>query len=303
MSSRYFFKNGDTDLVVDNLRQFLYARWYLTTIPKNRVCSTVFDSSMTAMLKEYQQYHRLTSQKPAIGVTALFAGNSVLNEATYEQIGAEMPRATIDVMSAHDLEVKKLLYGISSIDLSETWPAVAPVIPKDKFVGWGHAGVSENCFDYCKKQMSVVGKTMKSAWWGTSKKMNDHIYQLYLTKNVAGMQKGIQVKEFTKGVVYVKSALENAKPVVVGVEDGAGSPNPDKVTDHFVVIVGMGSDGKGKYFLFYDNATSDKNSGTSDQNRLYVDCSRFEIRGKGPNDYIQATQLKEYIVTQIRETN
>ena len=67
MSSRYFFKNGDTDLVVDNLRQFLYARWYLTTIPKYKVCSTVFDSSMTAMITRPVS---TASKRPRIGGTS-----------------------------------------------------------------------------------------------------------------------------------------------------------------------------------------------------------------------------------------
>lgn len=302
MSSKYFFKNGDSDFVIGKLRDFLYSRWYLTSVPQNKVCSNVFDGSMTAMLTEYQKFNGISPQSTTFNLNTLFSVNSVLNEATYEAIGKEMTAAEIDAMSIHDVEVKKLLYGISTMDLTDTWDTIAPLIAKDKFVGWGHEGVSENCFDYCKKQMDVAGKSMKSPWWGTNAKMQPDIYQIYLTQDVAGMKKGIQVKEFAKGVVYLKSALKAKNPVVVGVEDGDGSPNADKVTDHFVVIVGMGSDVNGKYFRFYDNATGNKDSGTSDQNKLYVNGNNFEIRGTGPNAYIQGTQLQEYIVTQIRET-
>ena len=303
MSSKYFFKNGDKNSVVSQLRDFLYSRWYLTSVPKNKVCSDVFDASMAAMLIEYQQFNSLSKQSTTFNINTLFSTNSILNEATYKQIGSEMTAAEIDAISIHDVEVKKLLYGIASMDLCDTWDTIAPVIAKDKFIGWGHEGINENCFDYCKEQMRVVRKSMKSPWWGRSTKMNPNIYQLYLTKDVAGMKKGIQVKQFADGVTYLKSALKSSNPVVVGVEDGAGSPNTDQVTDHFVVIVGMGTDVKGKYFLFYDNATGDKDSGTSDQNQLYCNCNNFEIRGTAPNAYIQATQLKAYIVTQIRETN
>ena len=38
-------------------------------------------------------------------------------------------------------------------------------------------------------------------------------------------------------------------PVLVGVEIHEGSSSNDKVTDHYVTLVGMGSDARGKYFF------------------------------------------------------
>jgi hypothetical protein len=295
MSSKYFFKPGDQNYVVNRLREFLYSRFYIKT-PANKVCSNTFDSSMQSMLAEYQKFHGLSKQDN------VFNAGSILDEATYEKIGAEMSGAEIDLASLYDPFVKKLLYGISWIDLCADWESVAPVISKDKFIGWGHPGVKENCFDYCRAQLQKVGKDMKSTWWGTKDKMNPNIYQIYLTEDVAGMGKGNQVRQFTFGVMYLKKALKEKTPVVAGVDDGEGSPNSDKVTDHFVVIVGMGTDLKGKYFSFYDNATGDKNGGTSVENKLYIYCDDFMLKGTANNEYARGTQYKSYIVTQIRES-
>ena len=75
------------------------------------------------------------------------------------------------------------------------------------------------------------------------------------------------------------------------------------MTDHFVVIVGMGSDDTGEYFQFYDNATSDKEEGTSKQNRLYCNSDDFMIKGTGDNSYARGSEDKSYTVAQIRESN
>jgi hypothetical protein len=116
------------------------------------------------------------------------------------------------------------------------------------------------------------------------------------------MKKGYQARQFVDGVKYLKKALKDKIPVVAGVDDGEGSPNTDKVTDHFVVIVGMGTDAKGKYFRFYDNATGNEDNGTSDQNRLYPNCDDFVIKGTADNAYARGTPYKSYVVTQIRES-
>jgi len=290
MGTKYFFKIGDNNPLVQTLREFLYSRFYITT-PNVQVCSVVFDSSMQSMLAEYRKFHGLDKQRN------IFSFDSLLDEATYEQIGSEMSDGEIAMASVHDADIKKLLYG----DPCATWEATGPVIAKDSFIGWGHQGIKHNCFDYCKEQLRVVGRSMKSSWWG-DKKISSHIYQLYLTEDVAGMKKGSQPRGFVDGVKYVKSALKAKTPVAAGVEDGQGSPNADKVTDHFVVIVGMGSDGLGNYFHFYDNATGDKEEGTSAKNRLYLNCDDYLIKGTGDNSYVRQTEYKSYIVTQIRET-
>ncbi|MCX7727517.1 MAG: C39 family peptidase, partial [Chitinispirillaceae bacterium] len=177
------------------------------------------------------------------------------------------------------------------------------------FSGWDYPGVRENCFDYALEQLRQVGRWVKSeSWnkrWDGSKQLNDHIFQLYLEEDVAGMKKGVQQEQFVKGVEYLKEALRQGIPVIVGVDDDSKRVNPDLTTEHFVTIVGMGEDEKGKYFLFYDNAVVDSEVGTSGLNKLYCKSSQYLIEGTGDprNRYIQErTWKRKYIVTQIRET-
>jgi hypothetical protein len=91
-----------------------------------------------------------------------------------------------------------------------------------------------------------------------------------------------------------------------GVDCHPGSPNSDKVTDHFVVAVGMGTDKVGNYFLFYDNAVSDQSLGTSSSNKIYCNCEKFSLAGvtDAKNTYPRSTPAYYggYTVTQIRKS-
>ena len=182
---------------------------------------------------------------------------------------------------------------------------IRSVIPETKFVGWGYTGVTENCYDYVVKQLSMVGYRTKAPWWGDEKSgLQKYIYQTYLAKPVLTMPAGVQSDGFTKGVEYLKTALGQGMPVMVGVDDQSGSTNPDKTTDHFITIVGMGNDSGGDFFYFYDNATGTTSIGTSAQNKLYVDYTNQKITGVADsrNGYFVDTGYKKYTVTQIRET-
>lgn len=85
----------------------------------------------------------------------------------------------------------------------------------------------------------------------------------------------------------MKGALQASIPVIVGIDYMNGVPvdqnhnpsNPDLKTDHFVVIVGMGSDANGKYFRFYDSATNVRVISTSINNKLYYDENSGIISG------------------------
>ena len=59
----------------------------------------------------------------------------------------------------------------------------------------------------------------------------------------------------------------------------------------------MGKDINGKYFLFYDNAVTSQDIGTSDENKLYCKLKDYRIEGAGDlrNGYIQDTADKRYI--------
>lgn len=209
-------------------------------------------------------------------------------------------------------ELKDLHCGRMKVKFDYTvltdWDTIPTVIPKNKFIEWGHPGVKKNCFNYALEQLKQVGHWVKSErWnkkWDGTKELNDHIYQLFLEQDVAGMKKGEQKNQFEPGVEYLKKTLKTGIPVLVGVDDASNVANDDMTTEHFITIVGMGEDLTGKYFLFYDNAVPENDIGTSDENKLYCNLNEFKIKGSGDirNDYIQGSIKGEYTVTQIRET-
>lgn len=191
------------------------------------------------------------------------------------------------------------------------WDTIAPVIPKDKFIGWEYPGVEEECIYYALEQLRQVKRWVKSERWNKiwkgTPEINDYIFQIYLESDVAGMKKGIQKDQFGPAVEYLKSALKANTPVLVGVDDDSKVVNDDLTTEHFIVVVGMGKDAEGEFFLFYDNAVQYKNIdiGTSGDNKLYCKASQYLIEGVGDlrNNYIQnVTAKKRYRVAQIRET-
>lgn len=106
-------------------------------------------------------------------------------------------------------------------------------------------------------------------------------------------------EEFIKGGNYIKQALKQEIPVTVGIDNHQQiTPgNPDLTTDHFVVIVGMGTDEKGNYFNFYDNA--DRDVGTSSQNKLYCVCKENKLEGHADPEsgYLKGSV---YTITSIR---
>jgi len=211
-------------------------------------------------------------------------------------------------------ELKDLHCGRTKVSFDYTvttdWETIEPVIPASKFVGWGDTidwlptGKKAECFHYALEQLNKAGYWVKSENWGSKDKLNGFIFQLYLENDVAGMKSGIQKEQFEKGVEYLKSTLRKGIPVMAGVDDGYEETNRDKTTEHFITIVGMDEDSKGKCFLFYDNAAPDKDIGTSIDNKLYCNKSQCLIEGVGDvrNNYIQGSKKKKYVITQIRET-
>lgn len=179
----------------------------------------------------------------------------------------------------------------------DNWTDIASVIPTDKFVGY----VSD-CHEAAQKQIAEVG--YKETW---------NRYQIMTAirdKQGNVIKNRYYEKEFNKGVRYIKKALQSSIPVIIGIDDDPNiTPgNPDKTTDHFVVIVGMGKDHEGNYFLFYDNAVGVNPSnpeiaeiGTSDQNRLYCHCDKPALIGQTDTRSSYGNGLI-YTGTNIRES-
>lgn len=98
------------------------------------------------------------------------------------------------------------------------------------------------------------------------------------------------------------SALNNNTPVIVGVDVLPGSPNPntDNITDHFVTIVGMGRDGNGIYFRFFDNASGHVGQGANLGNKFYWNESTGKLSGQSQTPYGLNNGI--FTVTQIRKS-
>ena len=174
---------------------------------------------------------------------------------------------------------------------TQQWPTIANVIPVTDFVGWGAQGITPpNCMSYAKAQIAKKGFKISN--------YNDpgQTIQIYTAAN------GVNNNASKNGVGYLLSALQRGMPVIVGVDDQNGSSNPltDNTTDHFIVIVGSGSDSNGMYFTFYDNAAGDPVKGAHPSNKLYYDPSTGLIKGRSQTNY--ASQLRDYIVTMIRKS-
>lgn len=173
---------------------------------------------------------------------------------------------------------------------TDPWPSISPVIPQNKFVGWGTPGIRRNCMDYAKAQIAKVGYQISNYY------ASGQTFQIYTTLG------GVNNTNLSNGLSYLKHALSNGIPVIVGVDDAPGHPgNLDNSTDHFIVIVGMGTNSNGNYFQFYDNASGNASDGASPLNLLYYDSATGIISGSSQTDYAE-NQPYPYIVTMIRKS-
>ena len=172
--------------------------------------------------------------------------------------------------------------------LQQNWPTIPSIIPVGNFIGWGYPGIKRNCMDYAKAQIGIKGFQISN--YGAP----GQTYQIYRE------QTGVNQSNLIAGLSYLKYALSNNIPVIVGVHDAPGHPgNADQTTDHFIVIVGMGSDNSGKYFTFYDNASGSASLGANPNNKLYYNQATGIISGTSETPYANGLI---YILTQIRKS-
>ena len=194
-----------------------------------------------------------------------------------------------------DTDFQNVLLQITSC-VCDDWEKIPSVIPAKNFVGY-----TTDCHAATHKQLKNMGFKEGFPRYQIAKAQRNE------KKEFDSMQ--YFKDEFVKGVDYIKTALKNGIPVTVGVDnhEEITPGNPDLTTDHFVVIVGMDSDTKGNYFLFYDNA--DSSIGTSTENRLYCNCKESKLVGNADpksrystitNRTTGTTIVLVYTVTSIR---
>ncbi len=176
---------------------------------------------------------------------------------------------------------------------AEDWPTLAPMVDEASKVRYGSSlswESSPECYHYALEELKGLGYWVKSErWnkmWDGTKEVNDHIYQLYVADDVAGMTSGYQEDGFNQGMEYLKTALKSSIPIMVGLDYHGSYANDDLTTDHFAVIVGTGKENGKIYFDICDNAYTNS--------RYYCDCKNKRLyRNDGGSDWI---------ITQIRES-
>lgn len=175
----------------------------------------------------------------------------------------------------------------------DTWPDLPNIITPIDFVGWGTPGIRANCMDYAKAQIAKKGYQISDYF-----NNNNQTIQIYTSAN------GVLENNVNNAISYLKYALENGIPVIVGVDIKPGSPNPntDNTTDHFIVTVGMGSDSEGKYFKFFDNASGSVFQGANSENKLYYNSETGAISGNSQTDYAINGAYNPYTLAQVRKS-
>jgi RHS repeat-associated protein len=161
------------------------------------------------------------------------------------------------------------------------------------------------CAEYSRLQVKEKNKNHHAE--GSKKRVDMYVGRI---------QRDLSKYDIQKGVDLIIRNLEEGRAVMAGVsykEDTGAGDNPNKETDHFVTIVGMGRDEEGYYFSYYDNYTGGGgvDVGTDIQLnkfRLTKDSEGFyyfeDNDGTIPynaNDPEHADK-KKYILTEVRDT-
>ena len=96
------------------------------------------------------------------------------------------------------------------------------------------------------------------------------------------------------GLRMLDKYLALHKPVMTGVNHTYAAGYNEGTTDHFIAIVGTGTDARGKYYRFFDVGTTDIERGTHARNRLYYDARTESYSGKS------MVNQKTYTISQLR---
>ena len=170
------------------------------------------------------------------------------------------------------------------IDPTKPFPLVNDIMGTINFVKRRYP--TENCLDLAREQLAKL--SYHADGWDPG----GQTFQIYWRAT------GVDRTETTKGISYLVKSLQDKIPVLIGLDYGSPTSNKDKSTNHFVVVVGMGSNNGRNYFTYYDNLTSYTLFGASPLNRLYYDNTSGLITGQ----FDCPGASKHYTVAQIRKS-
>lgn len=142
------------------------------------------------------------------------------------------------------------------------------------FLGWevSRSSNHEQCADYSRLQVEQ-GSNGKYTAVGSKKRIDMYIDSRQVDKSKYDLQKGIDV---------IIENLKEGKAVMAGVKYGShDTNNPNAATNHYVTIVGMGTDGEGVYFSYYDNFTG----GAGEKVGTDVEKNKFRLTKDSQGNY------------------
>ncbi len=228
---------------------------------------------------------------PGSGGTLNDGNNSQWGPYNSEQIEDEiLLDATVQSVGYDDGASNNNGIDNSSFELFDTLkrpPTISDIMGEYNFVERLYS--TENCFEISIKQIFKLG--YRVGGWDPG----GQTFQVF--RRDTGPDKNVALK----GVSYMIDALQKKIPIIVGVDYGGISPNTDSTTNHFVVIVGMGTTASGQiYFRFYDNMTSNPIYGANPLNLLFFNQSTGTL--KGIFNGSSKRQTYKYQVSQIRKS-
>jgi hypothetical protein len=193
------------------------------------------------------------------------------------------------------------------ISLKQDWGSKAAVIPAEKYVSSADKSdvgkfITEvrkvpkdtiQCFDYADYQLYRAGFRTTSR-----PSVEPSNWQILVEHDVDGVRvQEVQVAPTIEAVMYMREAIQQGIPVLVGVciHGYVNRPNNYKVTpfiepqNHYAVVVAMGENDEGVYFDYYDYL--DDGTNHPDWQRFYLKNNlRLESSGGG------------YVIAEVRRT-
>ena len=155
-----------------------------------------------------------------------------------------------------------------------------------------------------------VGSTGSGEFLSLLREDKEHVKDIKNGKRISGsVENGkLEVEETASlALKYINRNIQNGIPVVVGVDHTynrslekidkrTSSKNTigynEGTTDHFITLIGSGTDNQGKYYTYYDPGTQQKAGRSTEDNRLYEKSKGVWIDNKNYSG-------KEYHLTMV----
>lgn len=299
-----FSESFDGDGYITTKLIKLDAQGQRNIIDEDNYYDTNVDITRESLKKELEKEIRVTSEKSFlvdinknskfkvdIEVNTKESAEYYLEFYAYDNVGEKDKAGNIgdDVLCGRF----KIVFEKPCVCQDTDWPTLASLVKESEKVKYNRTPIpwtkdTPECYHYALHQLKVLGYWIKSERWNKkwkgTKELNDHIYQLDLDADVAGMKKGAQKTMFKKSLIYLKQAMKGKVPVMVGLNYKSDYANDDLTTDHFAVITGCGKDSNDKlFFHVIDNAFK--------YQKYYCNCENFEI--KSEDNRIVISQVRE----------